>query len=389
MSQLKKGAGQMRRTIGVGSIGVGGEGQNIARACRQVPLWFPEANVEPRLVSCADSVAPLAEEVKDRLGFEKCSDRWMDVIEDPAVEVVMVATPNDVHLEVARAVAAAGKHLFCEKPVGRSPDETVAIAEAVRGAGIVFMVGHNFRFVPVVEHARDLIREGRLGELTHYRGRYFLNFDSASEQPLSWRYREEMSGWGALADLMSHVADMAMSLAGPIERVVANRKTFVTERRLESDDSGEVGQVDNDDYVGALVEFSNGAMGTLEVCRTIQGPTNEHGFEINGTEGSVKWNLERFNELQANLKGSEETGYTQVFSSPGHGDHRAFNPSAGLGPGLRDFKTIELHRFFRAVLGEAEPVPGIAEALAVAEVQRAMARSWESGGWEVVEGAGS
>ena len=345
--------------------------------------------MEPRLVSCADSVAPLAEEVKDRLGFEKCSDRWMDVIEDPAVEVVMVATPNDVHLEVARAVAAAGKHLFCEKPVGRSPDETVAIAEAVRGAGIVFMVGHNFRFVPVVEHARDLIREGRLGELTHYRGRYFLNFDSASEQPLSWRYREEMSGWGALADLMSHVADMAMSLAGPIERVVANRKTFVTERRLESDDSGEVGQVDNDDYVGALVEFSNGAMGTLEVCRTIQGPTNEHGFEINGTEGSVKWNLERFNELQANLKGSEETGYTQVFSSPGHGDHRAFNPSAGLGPGLRDFKTIELHRFFRAVLGEAEPVPGIAEALAVAEVQRAVARSWESGGWEVVEGAGS
>ena len=377
----------MKRTIGVGSVGVGGEGQNIARACRQLPLWFADSGLEPRLVICADAVAPLAERVRDRLGFEKCSGRWMDVIDDPAVEAVMVATPNSVHLEVSRAAAAAGKHLFCEKPVGRSPDETVEIAEAVREAGIVFMVGHNFRFVPVVEHARDLIREGSLGELTHYRGRYFVNYDADSEEPLSWRFREAESGYGALADLMSHVIDMALSLAGPMERLVANRKTFVTERPLAAGRGGERGRVEYDDYVGALVEFLDGAVGTLEVCRTIQGPTNEHAFEINGTEGSVKWNLERFNELQVHLTGRDETGYTQVFSSPGHGDHGAFNAGAGLGPGLRDLKTIELHRFFRAVLGEAEPVPGIAEALAVAAVQRAMARSWESDGWEAVVGA--
>ena len=376
----------MPRTIGIGSIGVGGEGRNIARACRQVPLWFAETGVEPRLVICADASTALAEEVKDRLGFEKCSGRWMDVIEDPAVEAVMVATPNNVHLEVARA-AAAGKHLFCEKPVGRSPDETEAIAEAVRGAGITFMAGYNFRFVPVVEHARELIRAGRLGKLTHYRGRYFVNYDGDAEEPLSWRYRERESGYGALADLMSHAIDMALWLAGPIERLVANRKTFITERRLEAGGGGGTGRVENEDYVGALVEFSDGARGTLEVCRTILGPTNEHGFEVNGTEGSLKWNLERFTELQVFLTGTDEAGYTQVFSSPGHGEHGAFNASAGLGPGLRDLKTIELHRFFRAILGEAEPVPGIDEALGVAAVQRAMARSWESDGWEEVAGA--
>jgi len=310
----------------------------------------------------------------------------MDVIEDSDVDAVMVATPNNLHLEVVRAAVGAGKHVFCEKPVGRTPDETAEIAGLVREAGVVFMVGYNFRFVPVVEHARDLIRAGRLGELTHYRGRYFVGYGSDPAEPMSWRFEEEGSGYGAMADLMSHVVDMALSLAGPIERVVANRNTFITERPVIP--AGEVGLVENDDYVGSLVEFVGGARGTLEVCRIIQGPTNEHGFEVNGTEGSLKWNLERINELQLSLNGSEAAGYQQVFAAPGHGEHAAFNSSAGLGAGLRDLKTIQLHRFFRATLGEVEPVPGIADAVAVADVQRAMARSWGSARWEPVERRG-
>jgi predicted dehydrogenase len=374
----------VKRTIGVGSVGVGGEGLNIARACRQLPLYFPEADIEPRLVICADSVASRAETAKDRLGFENSSTDWRAVIDDPAVDAVMIATPNRLHLEVARAAAAAGKHIFCEKPAGRGPDDTEQIAAAVRAAGVVYMVGHNFRFVPAVEHARDLVRDGALGDLTHYRGRYFIKTGADPESPLAWRYREADAGYGALGDLMSHVADMAMSLAGPIARVVANRKTIVTDRPLESGAPGERGPVENDDYVGALVEFGNGALGSLEVCRTIQGPTNEHAFEINGTAGAVKWNLERINVLQVYLNASPEPGYTQVFSAPGHGQHGAYNQSPGLGPGLRDLKTIELHRFFRAVLGEADPVPGIEASLAVAAVQRAMAKSWESDSWEAV-----
>ncbi len=376
----------MRRRIGVGSIGVGGEGQNIARAARQVTTWFADSEAEPRLVACADASASVAEDVRDRLGFERASDRWMDVIEDSDVDAVMVATPNNLHLEVVRAAVGAGKHVFCEKPVGRTPDETAEIAGLVREAGVVFMVGYNFRFVPVVEHARDLIRAGRLGELTHYRGRYFVGYGSDPAEPMSWRFEEEGSGYGAMADLMSHVVDMALSLAGPIERVVANRNTFITERPVIP--AGEVGLVENDDYVGSLVEFVGGARGTLEVCRIIQGPTNEHGFEVNGTEGSLKWNLERINELQLSLNGSEAAGYQQVFAAPGHGEHAAFNSSAGLGAGLRDLKTIQLHRFFRATLGEVEPVPGIADAVAVADVQRAMARSWGSARWEPVERRG-
>ena len=189
-----------------------------------------------------------------------------------------------------------------------------------------------------------------------------------------------------MADLMSHVVDMALALAGPIDRVVATRNTFITERPVIP--AGEVGLVENDDYVGSLVEFVGGARGTLEVCRIIQGPTNEHGFEVNGTEGSLKWNLERINELQLSLNGSEAAGYQQVFAAPGHGEHAAFISSAGLGAGLRDLKTIQLHRFFRATLGEVEPVPGIEDAVAVADVQRAMARSWGSARWEPVERRG-
>ncbi len=386
----------MAQTTGIGVIGMGWMGGVHSHSYKQVGVRFPDSEVQPHLVICADDVEARAREARERFGFARSTTDWKEVIADPEVEVVNIAAPNSMHLEMVRAAAAAGKHIFCEKPVGRNPQETSEIERLARRAGVLSFVGFNYRWAPVVQYTRQLIQEGKLGKLTHYRGRFLAGYASNPHGVLSWRFERQAAGLGALGDLMSHVADMAHMIAGPIKRLVGNQETFVAERPLATpgqgthfsvSTDGPRGPVTNEDYVSALVQFANGAHGTLEVCRIIQGAQCEMAFEVHGTEAAVRWNFERMNELQlytANEEDPTREGYTRTMSGPGMPFHGHFNPGPAIGLGYDDLKVIEAHQFLQSIAEGKQGEPGFGEALAVAQVQAAIQRSWESQAWEDV-----
>jgi predicted dehydrogenase len=381
----------MTKSIGIGVIGMGWMGSAHSRAYLQSADRFYDAGIQPRLIICADEEEGRAQQACQRFGFARYSTRWQDVIADPRVQVVDIATPNYLHQEIATAAAAARKHIFCEKPVGRTPKETACIEGIAREAGVLTFVGFNYRWSPLVQYARQLISDGRLGSITHFRGRFLAGYAANLQTPLTWRFQKEFSGSGVSGDLLSHVIDMALFLAGPIQRVVANRETFIARRPVGTSQAHATtadgfGAVTNEDYVGALVRFANGANGTFEVCRVVQGHKCEWAIEIEGTQGGIKWDFERMNELQVFLPGDDgaHDGYARLVTGPAHPFHARFNPATGTGLGYDDLKTIEAHHFLKSVAENRQAAPGFTEALRVAEVLAAIDRTWETGSWQEV-----
>jgi len=386
----------MTRTIGVGVIGMGWMGEVHSRSYNQIMQRFPDSPLEPKLVICCDDVEARAQAAQVRFGFERHTTDWEKVINHPAVEVVNIATPNNLHLEIASQAAKAGKHIFCEKPVGRNPRETAEIESVAREAGVMTCVGYNYRWAPLVQYGRKLIQEGVLGKLTHYRGRFFAGYASNPRAVLSWRFQNEMAGLGVLGDLMSHVIDMAHLIAGPVKRVVGTHETFVRERPLATPGegthftvsaAGPTSKVTNEDYVGVLAHFANGVRGSLEACRIITGPQCQMAFEVNGTRGALRWDFEKMNELSLFVEEGKrgQQGYTNILSGPEHPFHAQFNPAPATGLGYDDLKVIETYQFLKSIadgrLGEAS----FSAALATANVQAAILRSWETGAWENVQ----
>jgi len=383
----------LTHTIGIGVIGMGWMGQAHSRAYRAISDRFYDSGIRPRLVICADDMAARAKQAQEALGFAESTTDWHAVINHPAVQVVNIASPNYLHLEMVRAATAAGKHVFCEKPVGRTPQETAEIEALARNAGVMSFVGFNYRWAPMVQYAKMLIDEGRLGRITHYRGRFFAMYGSNPLGHLTWRFKQAYAGSGVLGDIMSHVVDMAHMLIGPIERVVSTRHTFIPERPLPTGEGTHfglgtpedpTGPVENEDYVGALVQFTNGAQGSFETCRAIFGPKCEMSFEVNGTKGALKWNFERLNELALYLPNEDaiSDGYTNLIGGPRFPYHGRFNPGDGIGIGYEDLKCIEAYNFLQSIVEGKQREPSFASALTLAGVQAAMIRSWESGHWE-------
>lgn len=382
--------------LGIGVIGMGWMGQVHARSYSLARQRFPDAGLSARLVICSDNVKERVENARELLGFAEATERWEDVIEHPDVQIVNIAAPNHLHVEIVEAAAAAGKHIFCEKPVGRSPLETAKIESSARNAGVLSFVGFNYRWAPLVIHAKKLIDEGALGDITHYRGRFFSMYGSDPMGLLSWRFEREIAGYGVLGDILAHVTDMALYLNGGVKRLVSNSHTFITERPLPIPGKGThysrgapddpTGPVTNEDYVGALLEFENGARGTVEASRSIFGPKNQMAFELNGTKGAISWDFERMNELLLYLPGEDRghDGFTRLVGGDQYPYHGNFNPGEGSGLGYEDMKVIEAFNFLQSVADREQRAPGLSEALAVAEVHAAMTRSWESGAWEDV-----
>ncbi len=259
----------MTSTIGIGMIGMGWMGEVHSRSYRAIPDRFHESGISPRLVVCADAVEARAQAAQQRFGFERYTTDWRAVIADPEVEVVNVAAPNGMHLEIIREAARAGKHILCEKPVGKDPQETIQSVAAAREAGVLTFVGYNYRWAPLVQYARQLIAEGKLGQVTHYHGRFLNGYAGDPNGFLSWRFEQEQ-GLGTLGDLLSHVIDMAHMLAGPITRVTSDKAIFIRRRPIPQPGSGThydvgssdgpMGDVTNEDYVSTLVHFVHHAL---------------------------------------------------------------------------------------------------------------------------------
>jgi len=381
----------MERQIGIGVVGMGWMGRVHASAYRRLPEHFPDLGVRPRLAVAAD-VSGDRRRHAALIGFEDTTGDWRAVVEDPRVEVVNVTLPNAMHREVALATLEAGKHLWMEKPVGRGVEDTAAVAEAARRAGVVTAVGFCYRFAPAVQHARALIQAGEIGEVNHYRGVFLADYANRPDAAASWRFDRATAGSGALGDLMAHVVDMTHHLVGPIERLSGRTATMIPHRprptaegthfsRVESDD---LVAVDNEDWAAALFELAGGAVGSLEASRVIVGPRARMRFEAHGTRGALAWELERMNELerfQLSEDGVDE-GYTTILAGAGHPDFGAFQPGAGVPMGYDDLRVLEARNFLTAVRDGEQREPGVEEMLECARVLDAIERSARSGGWE-------
>jgi predicted dehydrogenase len=351
---------------------------------------FPQLPLAPRLVAVADEVPGRAEEAASQFGFATASRDWRELATDPTVQAVSIAAPNFLHMEIGVAMAKAGKHIWIEKPVGLSTADAKAVAQAVNTAGVQSTVGFNYRNAPAVRAAPELILSGELGAITHARFRFFSDYAAHPEGALSWRYERERGGSGVLGDLASHGVDLAGYLLGDIDSLVADTATFVTERARPTGatsghsraSGGEMGPVENEDYVSSLLRFASGARGTLEASRVAVGEQNNYGFEIHGTKGAVFWDYRRLGELAVSTGTKyQDQPVSTVFVGPSDGDYAAFQPGSANSMGYDDLKVIEAYNFLRSI-ADAKPYGAtVDDAVRSAIALDAMVESAASGTW--------
>jgi predicted dehydrogenase len=289
--------------IGVGLVGYKFMGRAHSNAYRQVGRFF-DLDLSPRMRAICGRDEAGVRAAAGSLGWEGYETDYRRLLERDDIGLVDVATPGNTHHEIAIAALEAGKHVLCEKPLANTLQEAREMLDAARKAGTVNMVCFNYRRAPAVQLAKKLVDDGRLGEIRHWRAAYLQDFILDPEMPLIWRFRKEVAGSGALGDIGAHIVDLAHFLLGPIAEVVGTTETFIRERPLEEPGSGR-GEVTVDDAASFLARFENGATGTFEATRLAAGRKNHNSFEINGSRGSVAFDLERMNELQVYLEDDE------------------------------------------------------------------------------------
>ncbi len=305
--------------IGVGMLGYAFMGKAHANAYKKIPYMIYPPPAIPRLVAVCGRNEAAAAEAARRYGYEGYYTDWRKMLADERIQLFDNGGSNDVHAEPCIAAAQAGKHILCEKPLARTGPEAKAMLDAVNKAGIKHMVAFNYRFVPAIRLAYDLIHSGALGRIYHYRAVYLHEGNLPQfSKPMAWRLDKQRAGSGALGDLGAHIIDLGRFLVGEIKSVSAMTRTFIKERPWPD---GSLGQVDVDDAFAAAVEFKNGAIGTLEATRLAAGRKNYGCLEINGEKGSLRFNLERMNEMQVfwmDEQPKETQGFHEVLVTEGY-----------------------------------------------------------------------
>jgi predicted dehydrogenase len=297
--------------VGVGMLGYAFMGKAHSNAFKTIPYMMYPPPAIPKLVSVSGRSESGVAAAARRFGYEKYTTDWQDQVNDPAVQLFDNGGPNNIHADPCIAAAGAGKHILCEKPLGRTAEESKAMLDAVDKAGVKNMVAFNYRFVPAIRQIRELIESGALGRIFHWRAVYLQEWIMPHyNEPLIWRCDKSVAGSGAIGDLGAHIVDLAHYLIGDVKSISAYTRTFIKERELV-DGSG-MGTVDVDDAFVASLEFENGAVGTMESTRFAGGRKNYNSFEINAEKGSIVFNLERMNELEVFWVG-EEPKSTQGF----------------------------------------------------------------------------
>jgi predicted dehydrogenase len=291
-------------------------GKAHTNAYKKLPYMVYPPPAIPRLIAIAGRNEDAVREAATRYGYEGYYTDWRKLVLDPRVQLFDNGGPNDLHAEASIAAAEAGKHILCEKPLGRTAAESKRMLEAVTKAKVKHMVAFNYRFIPAIRQAYELIQSGALGEIYHFRATYLQEWIMDPNFAQVWRLDKSLAGSGALGDLGAHIIDLARHLVGEPKSVMAMTKTFIPER--PSADGKSRVKVDVDDAFISLVEFANGAIGTLEASRFCAGRKNHQEIEINGSKGSIHFNLERLNELDVFWKDArprETQGFTNVIVS--------------------------------------------------------------------------
>jgi predicted dehydrogenase len=292
-------------SIGIGMLGYAFMGKAHSNALKKIAYMTWPPPYIPRLVAISGRTEDAVREAARRYGYEKWSTSWEDVVADPDVQIFDNGGPNDMHAEPSIAAARAGKHVICEKPLGRTADESYEIWKGVAGTGVKHMTAFNYRFYPAIRLAKEMIDAGELGEIYHFRGRYHQEWIMDPEFPKVWRLDKAVAGSGALGDLGAHVIDQSRYLVGEPAAVNGVLRTFIKERPG--------GTVDVDDAFEATVEFENGAIGTYEATRFALGRKNQMRWEINGAKGTIVFDAERANELEVNMGDSKPGERAQGF----------------------------------------------------------------------------
>jgi predicted dehydrogenase len=306
--------------VGFGMLGYAFMGKAHTNALKKIPyMMYPPVAI-PTLAAISGRNESAVAEAARRYGYKKYYTDWRKLVEDPEVQVLDNGGPNDTHADPSILAAQLGKHVLCEKPLARSAEESKLMLDAVQKAGIKHMVAFNYRFVPAVRMIRNLIDQGALGQIYHFRAVYLQEWIMPHYgTPRIWRLDKKVSGSGAIGDLGAHIIDLAHYLVGGIRSLAAYTRTFI-ENRPMPDGSG-MGKVDVDDAFTAAVEFENGAIGTLESTRYAGGRKNYNCFEINAEKGSIRFNLERLNELEVFWVGEqpkETQGFHDVLVTEGY-----------------------------------------------------------------------
>ena len=305
--------------IGVGMLGYAFMGKAHSNAFKKLPyMMYPPVAI-PKLVSICGRNKDAVQEAALRYGYEGYYTDWREMLKNDRIQLFDNGGPNDAHAEPCIEAAKAGKHILCEKPLARTAKEAASMLEAVTKAGVKHAVAFNYRFVPAIRQAKELILSGKLGQIYHYRAVYLQEWIMPHYgTPHIWRLDKSVAGSGALGDLGAHIIDLGRFLVGEPRRVSASTQTFIKER---PGPDGKLKKVDVDDAFVAIVEFENGAIGSVEATRYAGGRKNYNCFEVNGEKGSLRFNLERMNELEVFWVGEapkETQGFHNVLISEGY-----------------------------------------------------------------------
>ena len=373
-----------KKKLNIGLVGCGFMGRTHSNAFRQVPQFFDTGHDLVLKAVCART-RPLAEAFAANWGYETVETDWRDLVARPDIDLIDIASPNNSHAEIAIAAAEAGKMVACEKPLGASLADSEAMVRAVESAGVANMVWYNYRRVPAVTFAKQLVDEGRLGRIFHYRAKFLQDWTMSSDLPQGgaglWRLDAEVAGSGVTGDLLAHCIDTAMWLNGGISEVSAMTETFIRERHHLG--TGKVQPVVIDDASAFLARFGNGSLATFEATRYARGHKALYTLEINGEHGSIAWDLHDLHRLE--LFDHRDPGVTRGWRSihVTDGDHpymkRWWVP--GLQIGYEHSFIHQMADFLEGLDGQGSGVPSFREALATDQVTDAVLRSARDRQW--------
>lgn len=326
--------------IGIGIVGGGYMGKAHSVAMSAVGAVFNTA-LRPRLEIICASSPESAERYRAAYGFKRATGDWQALVNDPAVEAVVIASPQETHRQIAEAAFALGKPVLCEKPLGASMTDGEAMVAAAEAAGVTNMVGFNYVRTPATQFARKLIADDELGEVTWFRGEHTEDFYADPDAPATWRTTGMANG--TIGDLAPHMVNGALALMGPIAEVMAEVET-VHETRPG-------GTVTNDDHAQIMCRFENGAMGNIYVSRISTGRKMGYAYEISGTKGALRFDQEDQNALWFYRREGPEAhrGFTKILTGPAHPDYEPFCQGPGHGTGYQDQIIIEAKDFLEAI----------------------------------------
>ena len=335
--------------IRVGIIGAGWMGRAHAAAFESVTRIFGAEPATLKIMAVADVNEETAQDFAGRFGVERYTSDWLSVVNDPNIDVIDITTPNDKHPEIALAAIAAGKHVYCEKPMANTAHEAKQMRDAAEAAGVVTLVGFNYLCSPIQAYARQLIESGALGEIFHFRGMFDNDYMVGADFPFTWRTDASLAGrGGALGDMASHVLSLAHYLVGEVTEVCGTRQILHKDRITAA---GITRKVENDDLAQFVCQFENGASGYIEASRIGTGRKLYLAYEIQGTKGSLLFDQERMNELSYYKQSDDpaERGYKRILAAPEHPDYAAFFGLQGNPLGYNDLKIIEARRLIESV----------------------------------------